>query len=246
MGSNNCLIPYHLRKDIESEIMYYIDMRFYISDLHFYHEALLDHLDHRPFKSVEEMNEYMVERWNSKVKRSDEVFVLGDISQGNVENSIKILNRLNGKLSLMIGNHDSFAQKSKFLTTSTRFRKISHYTEISDNNRKVILSHYPIMFYNGQFSQNSNGEYNTYMLYGHVHNSFDELLINKFIAEAEAYKREIKGGIFVPTPFQMINVFCMFSDYQPLTLDEWIALDRERRKKIRENLDALLSTPHTL
>ena len=172
-------------------------MRLYISDLHFHHEALLNHLDHRPF-------------------------VLGDISQGNVENSVKVLNRLNGKLSLMIGNHDSFAQKTKFLTTSTRFRKISHYTEISDNNRKVILSHYPIMFYNGQFEQNSKGEYTTYMLYGHVHNSFDEVLINHFIEEAEKYKRETRDGSVISTPFQMINVFCMFSDYQPLTLDEWI------------------------
>ncbi len=221
-------------------------MRLYISDLHFHHEALLNHLDHRPFSSVEEMNEHMIEKWNSKVKKSDEVFVLGDISHGNVDNSIKVLNRLNGKLSLMIGNHDSFAQKTKFLTTSTRFRKISHYTEINDNNRKVILSHYPIMFYNGQFEQKKEGEYTTYMLYGHVHNSFDEILINKFIEEAEKYKRETKEGTFIPTPFQMINVFCMFSDYQPLSLDEWIELDRERRKNIRENLSSLLNTPPAL
>ncbi len=37
----------------------------------------------------------------------------------------------------------------------------------------------------------------------------------------------------------MINCFCMFSDYIPLTLDEWIQVDRERREKTkmyRENL----------
>jgi len=220
-------------------------MRLYISDLHFHHEALLNHLDHRPFSSVEEMNEHMIEKWNSRVRKSDEVFVLGDISQGNVENSIKVLNRLNGKLSLMIGNHDSFAQKSKFLSTSTRFRKISHYTEISDNNRKVILSHYPIMFYNGQFDQNQKGEFTTYMLYGHVHNSFDEVLINHFIEEGEKYRRTTREGSLIPTPFQMINVFCMFSDYQPLSLDEWIEVDRERRKQIKADLPALLEGPHT-
>lgn len=33
-------------------------------------------------------------------------------------------------------------------------------------------------------------------------------------------------------PCQMINCFCMFSDYVPLTLDEWIILDQKRREKI--------------
>jgi hypothetical protein len=27
----------------------------------------------------------------------------------------------------------------------------------------------------------------------------------------------------------MINCFCMYSDYTPLTLDEWIALDAQRK-----------------
>lgn len=31
-------------------------------------------------------------------------------------------------------------------------------------------------------------------------------------------------------PCHMINCFCMFSDYQPLTLDEWIENDRRRRE----------------
>jgi hypothetical protein len=30
----------------------------------------------------------------------------------------------------------------------------------------------------------------------------------------------------------MINCFCMYSDYVPLTLDEWIALDEKRRKEM--------------
>ena len=33
-----------------------------------------------------------------------------------------------------------------------------------------------------------------------------------------------------PIPCNMINCFCMFSDYQPMTLDEWIEIDRKRRK----------------
>ena len=33
-------------------------------------------------------------------------------------------------------------------------------------------------------------------------------------------------------PCNMINCFCMFSDYQPMTLDEWIKIDRKRRERI--------------
>ena len=108
--------------------------------------------------------------------------------------------------------------------TSNRFREVVPYKEISDDGRKVILSHYPIMFYNGQFRKD------TYMLYGHVHNSFDEKLINDFIKLGEQQKRPTKGceeGVF--TPFRMINCFCMFSGYTPLSLDEWIEKDAARR-----------------
>ena len=197
-------------------------MKLYISDLHFFHESLLNNLDNRPFSSVEDMNEYMVYKWNERVKSHDEVYVLGDLSFGNVEETTKLLNQLKGKLTLIMGNHDSFAKKTAF--NSTRIREIKSYMEINDNNRRVILSHYPIMFYNGQFKQS------TYMLYGHVHNSFDEVLINDFIKLASSKKRPAKGfDSETTTPFNMINCFCMFSNYTPLSLDEWIELDRNRR-----------------
>ena len=34
-------------------------------------------------------------------------------------------------------------------------------------------------------------------------------------------------------PCNMINCFCMFSDYVPLTLDEWIELDNKRRASLK-------------
>ena len=56
-------------------------MRYFISDLHFYHEALNKRMDKRGFISVEDMNEYMIDRWNSRVRnKKDEVVILGDFS----------------------------------------------------------------------------------------------------------------------------------------------------------------------
>lgn len=42
-------------------------MRYYISDLHFYHANMNTQMDQRGFASFEEMNEYMIEQWNQKV-----------------------------------------------------------------------------------------------------------------------------------------------------------------------------------
>lgn len=43
-------------------------MRYYISDLHFYHESLLTKMDCRGFENCDKMHEYMIERWNKKVR----------------------------------------------------------------------------------------------------------------------------------------------------------------------------------
>ena len=54
-------------------------MRYYIADLHFYHGAMSDRMDCRGFSSVEEMNEYMIGKWNGKVRENDEVVIIGDL-----------------------------------------------------------------------------------------------------------------------------------------------------------------------
>ena len=64
------------------------------------------------------------------------------------------------------------------------------------------------------------------MLYGHVHNTQDEILVNRFIRETERMLCQGPGDKEpLPIPCQMINCFCMFSDYTPLSLDEWIAVE---------------------
>ncbi len=98
----------------------------------------------------------------------------------------------------------------------------------------MILSHYPVFCYNGQNRLTAEGEPRSVMLYGHLHDTFDEVLVNRFIAETRAAKRPQRdretGEILEKDiPCLMINCFCMFSEYRPLGLLEWIALDRARR-----------------
>lgn len=208
-------------------------MRYYISDLHFFHSNLNDRMDKRGFASGEVMNEYMIRQWNDRVHKNDEVVILGDLSVGKAEETNEIIHRLKGKLYLITGNHDRFLQKKEFDTS--RFVWIKPYGEIHDNNRRIILSHYPVFCYNGQYLRDKKGNPRTYMLYGHVHNTYDEFLINQFIQRTRSSVRKVRGSEEpVAIPCNMINCFCMFSDYVPLTLDEWIELDKKRRSLMRE------------
>lgn len=205
-------------------------MRYYIADCHFFHGSLNYQMDCRGFADAEEMNNHMIEQWNKKVRWNDEVVILGDFSLGKADETNRVLEELNGFLYLIEGNHDPFGRKKGY--NAARFKWIRPYAELNDNHRKVVLCHYPILCYNGQYLRGSSGAPKTYMLYGHVHNTWDEELMQQAKSLAEKQVRHNKEGTQYNLPCQMINCFCMYSDYMPLSLDEWIELDAKRRKRL--------------
>lgn len=204
-------------------------MRYYIADLHFYHAALNDRMDCRGFAGVEAMNEYMIGKWNGKVRSKDEVVILGDLSFGSVEETDALLKRLHGRLYLIQGNHDRFVWSKEM--DMSRFEWVKQYEELSDHKRKVVLCHYPIMCYNGQYRLDENGLPKSYMLYGHVHDTRDQRLLEQFQEITQEREFISAEGSLRRIPCHMINCFCMYSDYEPLSLDEWIICDRERRER---------------
>ena len=201
-------------------------MRYYIADPHFFHGALNTKMDRRGFESVEAMNEYMLRQWNRKVRKNEEVVILGDLSWGKAEETNELLERLNGRLYLIQGNHDRFLKNKDY--NAGRFVWIKPYEELQDNKRKVILCHYPIMCYNGQYRVDENGNPKVYMLYGHVHDTQDQRLLERFQAITRETASVSPDGTARQIPCNMINCFCMYSDYVPLTLDEWIACEKRR------------------
>ncbi|MBR1866338.1 MAG: metallophosphoesterase family protein [Lachnospiraceae bacterium] len=202
-------------------------MRYYIADCHFFHGALNERMDNRGFESTEAMNEYMLDKWNQKVRPQDEVVILGDLSWGKPEETNELIRRLHGKLYLILGNHDRFLTNKAY--RASRFIWIKPYEEMHDNRRKVVLCHFPIMCYNGQYRMDDKGNPRTYMLYGHVHDTFDQRLMEQFQEITRNSVRHNMNGEQVHIPCNMINCFCKYSDYEPLTLDEWIECDRKRR-----------------
>lgn len=81
---------------------------FVISDTHFQHERICTYCpESRLFDTVEEMNEAIVKNWNSVVSPDDTVYHLGDCFMGPLETVAKYGSRLNGKVHVIPGNHDT-------------------------------------------------------------------------------------------------------------------------------------------
>ena len=200
-------------------------MIYYIADCHFFHAALNTKMDKRGFSDVTEMNEYMIDKWNNKVTNADTVVILGDLSLGKVEETNELIHRLKGKLCLITGNHDKYVTSPDF--DSGRFEWIDNYREVTDSQKKVICCHYPIPFYDGQYRKRHNGDPKTYMLYGHVHETRDEDLMKQIIDLIRQTPYYPIGSENESTiPCNMINCFCKRSEYTPLTLVEWIKLNK--------------------
>ncbi len=82
----------------------------FTSDTHFGHKNILEfEKEARPFSSLEEMHEVMIERWNKVVASKDVVYHLGDFCFG--KQYLEIASRLNGKKTLVMGNHDMLPSK---------------------------------------------------------------------------------------------------------------------------------------
>lgn len=77
----------------------------FTSDQHFGHVNILSFCG-RPFRSVEHMNECLVDNWNAVVEPGDLVYVLGDWAMGKLADSLEYTTRLNGRKILLSGNHD--------------------------------------------------------------------------------------------------------------------------------------------
>jgi len=83
-------------------------MIYFTSDLHYNHIRALELMPLRPWATLEDMNEGLIENHNNVVKPTDTVIILGDFIMGLKSETVpKIVPRLNGELHLIVGNHDA-------------------------------------------------------------------------------------------------------------------------------------------
>lgn len=186
---------------------------FYISDTHFgccnsYENRTLEH------------DKLIKQNWNNVVTNSDTVYMLGDIGRigNNKDNEylLQILATLKGKKILIVGNHD----KLEDARIKQLFTEICSYKEIVDNiggkAYKLVLSHYPILMWNGQHK-------GAIHLYGHTHITEEDKFFQDCLTRLNDYfaDKTLKGRTDCP-PAKAYNVGAMLIDYTPKTLDKII------------------------
>lgn len=125
---------------------------FFTSDTHFSQQRTLE-LSRRPFNSTDEMDEMIINNWNSLVNKDDIVHHLGDF--GNYD----ILPKLNGNIHLLIGNYDNLSEKEYLdMGFSSVTPKHAPFIFMKHNDILLHLCHEPS-------KMNALG----FNLYGHVH-----------------------------------------------------------------------------
>lgn len=132
---------------------------FLIADTHFGHKNILGFQNYdgtrvRPWDDVKEMDEAMVERWNSVVRLYDKVYHLGDVAIA--KSSLDIMRRLNGRKVLIRGNHDIFKLGDY----------AKHFYDIRGSHKldNFIMSHMPI-------HPESVARWCKGNIHGHLHNN---------------------------------------------------------------------------
>lgn len=157
----------------------------FTSDQHFNHAGILKY---RAFKTLEEMEEDIIFKHNTRVSKKDVVYVLGDFCFGNPD---KYLKRLNGEIYLIRGNHDNDKkwQKEKMLGDIYRFKY--------KKGMGIILSHYPMREWDGM-------KHGYWHLYGHTHGSMPK------------YKASTDVGVDTNDffPYSLEEIEILFKDEQ--------------------------------
>lgn len=137
-------------------------MIWFTSDLHLSHFNVIKY-SNRPFSSVQQMNEELIKRWNNKVAQNDTIYVLGDFCWGWNSNQIQeTLDKLNGIKYFIYGNHDKLNPHK----LANRWAEIVPYKRIVIEDKRVILSHYPIAEWDCAW-------HGSVHLYGHTHGKFN-------------------------------------------------------------------------
>lgn len=159
----------------------------FIADLHLSHQNMATR---RGFSTVEEHDEYIIEKWNSVVHKRDVTYILGDVT---MEKSApyELLNRLNGVKHVVLGNHDRRQDVKKLLEYVDSVAGMVQY-------KGIMLTHCPIHPMELDYRFNKN-------VHGHIHEK--QVMVDHWATK------------YIPDE-RYICVSCERVDYTPKTLEE--------------------------
>lgn len=138
------------------------------SDCHFGHLNILKYCpETRPFETIEEHDQAIIDNWNSVVEDGDDVIVVGDFFMGPVDTIDRILPQLNGNITLIVGNHDSKKRIAKFEEHGVNVVEDKMFVEY--NGVVFEFNHMPPTEKRMKWGLGTADEKEFVYCYGHVH-----------------------------------------------------------------------------
>ena len=141
---------------------------FFTSDTHFGHENIMKYAN-RPFRDAAHMNEELIKNWNEIISDGDEVYHLGDFAFGTTPEKTKpILDRLNGKIYLLEGNHEKCVTRKSYNRDRFEWIKDKFILKFTEDGVKYMIT---LEHCAGRVWFSSH--HGSWLCYGHSHDSLD-------------------------------------------------------------------------
>lgn len=137
------------------------------SDTHFNHTNIIKYCN-RPFSSIEEMNETLINNWNKLVSEGDTVYHLGDFALGDKSLIPNFIKRLNGHICFIMGNHDNLNVMGA-LVGNSKIESLSWEEVVKVGKKTIIMNHFPFGSLPDPLSNCP-----IIQLHGHVHSTPDK------------------------------------------------------------------------
>lgn len=136
-----------------------MEEKIYCADHHFFHQPILDWAaDTRPFRTLDQMHEALVEAHNARAENSTDVYIIGDFAYKAEEKKLrKIFEKMKGRKHLIYGNHDN--REVLNLRWSSEPKP---WRTVKDGDKKIFLCHYAVASWPGMYNKH-------YHMYGHTH-----------------------------------------------------------------------------
>lgn len=181
----------------------------FTADHHFMHGNIIK-LCKRPYQNLREMEQDLVQKWNSKIGEDDLVFYLGDFSMNTLAHKIFFPQLNFGKLVFIIGNHD---RKNKLIKNLEEL-SISHKVEFHNRlivkykNESLYLTHKPV---------DANDSMPT--ICGHVHEKWKLMNSGETVNEGAPNSSKFRSKT-LKAP--VLNVGVDLYDFYPIHLESVI------------------------
>lgn len=150
---------------------------FFSSDEHLGHDNIRKYC-HRPFQTVQEMDDTLIANHNSVVRSEDVVIHVGDFTLAPKEIAKRYIARLTGKHVFIRGSHDRWMENDH-----------TYLREFKINGQIVVACHYAMRVW-------PKSHYNSIQIYGHSH--------SRLKPEGKQWDVGVDNNHFFPVSFDQL------------------------------------------